>query len=110
MKNKILPAYLIIATLLLSFTGYQLLIPVLPNDSNTWFSASGKCTQCHNSNATALRDNSGNDVSPVSQWRSTMLANATKLRYFPTLLMEGSELKGPIRLQSIRYSHQTEGR
>ncbi len=78
MKNKVLPVYFIIATLLLSFTVYQLLIPVLPNDSNTWFSASGKCTQCHNTNATALRDNSGNDVSPVSQWRSTMLANASK--------------------------------
>ncbi len=78
MKNKILPIYLIISALLLSFTGYQLLIPVLPNDSNTWFSASGKCTQCHNTNTAAMRDKSGNDVSPVSQWRSTMLANASK--------------------------------
>ncbi len=33
---------------------------------------------CHNTSDFALRDQAGNDVSPVARWRSTMLANSSK--------------------------------
>jgi hypothetical protein len=38
------------------------------------FSGSGNCAVCH----TRLKDTQGNDVSIDSQWRSTMMANASK--------------------------------
>ena len=50
----------------------------LPGSSNSWFLGSGACEMCHGKSSFALFDNAGNDVSPVSQWRSTMLANASK--------------------------------
>lgn len=50
----------------------------LPTASNDWFTGSGVCLTCHNSSSFALTDNQGNDVAPVMQWRSTMLANASK--------------------------------
>lgn len=38
------------------------------------FSGSGICAQCHNE----LKDNSGKDVSIVTAWMTTMMANATR--------------------------------
>jgi len=38
------------------------------------FSGSGVCAQCHNE----LEDNTGKDVSIVSSWQTTMMANATR--------------------------------
>ena len=53
----------------------------LPTQTSTLFSGSGNCASCHQAgslNSTILRDGQGNDVSPESLWRSTMMANATK--------------------------------
>jgi hypothetical protein len=50
----------------------------LPKQSNTWFSTAGACQPCHDTHATASRDRLGNDVSPVSLWRSTMVANSAR--------------------------------
>ncbi len=64
--------------LLLVSAALRVMVPALPPESNTWFSASGVCVLCHSTSDYALRDPQGNDVSPVTGWRSTMLANAAK--------------------------------
>ena len=51
----------------------------LPTQTSTLFSGSGNCASCHEPgfpNTTALKDAAGNDISPVTLWRSTMMANA----------------------------------
>lgn len=76
---KIKVAYLLILVpLVFGFVRHLAQVPSLPDDSNTWFSTSGRCDLCHNTHDVAMRDTDGNDVSPVSQWRSTMLANASR--------------------------------
>jgi len=55
----------------------------LPTGINSIFAASGECELCHGTagagpNTTALQDANGNDVSPVNDWRATMMANAAK--------------------------------
>ena len=53
----------------------------LPRQTSTIFSGSGNCESCHapgSPNTSALLDNKGNDVSPVTLWRSTMMANSAK--------------------------------
>jgi hypothetical protein len=44
------------------------------NFTTSHFSGSGNCTQCHDN----LTDTSGNDVSIVKDWGTSMMANATK--------------------------------
>ena len=58
-------------------------IQELPTETNTLFSGSGNCVLCHGDpgqfpSSDANTDISGNDVSPVSLWRATMMANAAK--------------------------------
>lgn len=53
----------------------------LPTATSTLFSGSGNCATCHQPgapNTSALLDGNGNDISPVTLWRSTMMANAAK--------------------------------
>lgn len=53
----------------------------LPTQTSTLFSGSGNCALCHEPgfpNTNALRDQYGNDISPPTLWRSTMMANAAK--------------------------------
>jgi hypothetical protein len=52
----------------------------LPTETSNVFSGSGNCVLCHEaqSNNDALKDINGNDISPVTLWRSTMMANAAK--------------------------------
>jgi hypothetical protein len=76
--KKLLPVLISVLPLLFGFVIHHKSLPVLPSDSNTWFSGSGLCVTCHNTHPVAMRDAEGNDVSPVSLWRSTMLANASK--------------------------------
>ncbi len=78
MKQRYLPFLLSAVPFLFGYVTYLKQNPELPAGSNTWFSGSGLCVLCHDTHAVALRDASGIDVSPVSQWRSTMLANASK--------------------------------
>ena len=74
-SNFIIP---LVAFIFFITTSYLMYIQQLPVKTNTWFSGSGVCETCHSTNIKALRDSQGNDVSPVSHWRSTMLANASK--------------------------------
>ena len=55
---------------------------VLPRDTNSLFSGSGTCSSCHGEDVTANRDAEGRDVSPVTGWRSTMMANAARDPYW----------------------------
>ncbi len=53
----------------------------LTTATSTIFSGSGNCLSCHapgSPNTSALLDAHGNDVSPVTLWRSTMMANAAR--------------------------------
>lgn len=53
----------------------------LTTATSTIFSGSGNCQTCHapgSPNTAALLDAHGNDVSPVTLWRSTMMANAAR--------------------------------
>ncbi len=53
----------------------------LPTNTSVVFSGSGNCATCHlvgPTNPSALIDSHGNDVSPVTLWRSAMMANAAK--------------------------------
>ncbi|MCB0409293.1 MAG: T9SS type A sorting domain-containing protein [Flavobacteriales bacterium] len=59
------------------------LAKVLPTGFNSIFAASGECELCHGTagagpNTTALQDALGNDVSPVADWKGTMMANSAK--------------------------------
>ena len=62
---------------------FQELAEALPNGFNSIFAASGECERCHGKagngpNPNALQDANGNDVSPVTDWKATMMANAAK--------------------------------
>lgn len=53
----------------------------LPRDQSSLFSGSGNCAGCHTPDErdpNALRSADGQDVSPPTFWRSTMMANAAK--------------------------------
>lgn len=52
----------------------------LPLDSNAYFQASGQCDGCHGYDPTghANTDSFGVDISPITRWRSSMMANAAK--------------------------------
>lgn len=55
----------------------------LPNQVNTLFVGSGKCEFCHGlgslgPNPSANQDLDGNDISPVTLWQATMMANSSK--------------------------------
>lgn len=68
--------WMVFAALLVSvhITGAQ---TELPTDTSTLFSGSGNCVMCHSSNGVAMTEN-GMDVSPITDWRSTMMANSPK--------------------------------
>lgn len=52
----------------------------LPLDSNDYFQASGQCDGCHGYDPTghANTDSNGVDISPVTRWRSSMMANSAR--------------------------------
>ncbi len=52
-------------------------LSVLNNQTSSLFSGSGKCQACHESDGNAL-SYQGKDVSPVTLWRSTMMAHSAK--------------------------------
>ena len=69
------------------FIGILCLYPIiisaqeLTTATSTIFSGSGNCASCHapgSPNTAALIDSKGRDVSPVTLWRSTMMANAAR--------------------------------
>lgn len=52
-------------------------LAVLNNETSSLFSGSGNCQACHESDGIAMSV-AGNDVSPVTLWRSTMMAHSAK--------------------------------
>ena len=50
----------------------------LPTQTSTLFSGSGNCAFCHTPGNGALVDPNGNDISPTTLWRSSMMANSAK--------------------------------
>jgi hypothetical protein len=58
---------------------FLLLTSFLPllRDTSENFSASGVCSDCHSASGAVMTVN-GNDVSPISHWRSTMMANSNR--------------------------------
>lgn len=52
----------------------------LSDASGQYMGASGLCVQCHDTdpNGVALVDSDGNNVSPVNDWRATLMANSAK--------------------------------
>lgn len=59
----------------------------LPFDRYDIFSGSGRCEICHASDGVVMTVN-GIDVSPVSHWRSTMMANASKDPFWRAVVAE----------------------
>jgi type IX secretion system substrate protein len=62
---------------------FESIAKVLPTGMNSIFAASGECELCHGTagagpNTTALQDAMGNDVSPVADWKATIMANSAK--------------------------------
>lgn len=62
---------------------FNALAAKLPTGMNSIFAASGECENCHGTagngpNTTALQDANGKDVSPVADWKATMMANSAK--------------------------------
>ncbi len=67
--------------LLFIFISATLQAQSLPFQTSTLFSGSGTCAACHAPgfpNTSALRGPAGDDISPPTLWRSTMMANAAK--------------------------------
>ena len=56
----------------------------LPLDTNDHFMASGNCDGCHGFDETghASVDEQGNDISPVTTWRASMMANSGRDPFF----------------------------
>lgn len=52
----------------------------LPLSDNGYFKASGNCDGCHGYDETGVAnvDGEGNDISPVTMWRGSMMANSAK--------------------------------
>lgn len=57
-------------------------VALLPMEQGRFFSASGNCAICH----TDLTDENGTDISIVSDWRSTMMANAARDPYWQAMV------------------------
>lgn len=74
----------------------------LPTQTSTIFSGSGNCATCHqpgSPNTSALLDAHGNDVSPVTLWRSTMMGNAARDPFWRAKV--SAEISANPHLQSI---------
>lgn len=50
----------------------------LPTQTSSLFSGSGNCVACHSSNGTTVLTHNGTDISPVTHWRSSIMANSSK--------------------------------
>lgn len=70
---------LILKIILFTFFAVKAVFPqtALPTGTSVLFSGSGNCILCHKSNGNAMTWN-GQDISPITYWRSTMMGNASK--------------------------------
>lgn len=77
----------------------------LPNEVNTLFVGSGKCEFCHGlgslgPNPDANLDPEGNDISPVTTWQATMMANSAKDPFWQAKLSH-EKLANPTHASTI---------
>ncbi|WP_457566614.1 FlgD immunoglobulin-like domain containing protein [Caldithrix abyssi] len=92
--------FILIAVVGLISTG--LVAQTLPTQTSTLFSGSGNCATCHQPgppNTGALLDLQGRDVSPVTLWRSTMMASASKDPFWQAKV--SAEISANPHLQSV---------
>lgn len=68
---------IIISSISILLFGSFIIYSSLPDDNDVNFAGSGTCIMCHVSDGASNTYN-GEDVSPVSLWRSTMMAHAAK--------------------------------
>lgn len=73
MKNVIL----LLLFMIIQFSSILFPQNPLPEEESNLFSGSGNCVLCHESDGYVMTWNN-TDVSPVTYWRSTMMANASK--------------------------------
>ena len=58
-------------------------LPAASMVSSTTFTAAGACSMCHaNNNGPAMKDAAGRDISPLSLWRTSMMALSGRDPYF----------------------------
>lgn len=62
----------------------------LNTDKSTLFSGSGNCSMCHASSGGANTSKAGADVSPPTDWRSSMMANAARDPYWQATVIAES--------------------
>ena len=70
---KTLPLFFTLITGLIAYSQQP-----LPTETSTLFSGSGVCESCHIAGTGVLTTQTGRDISPLTLWRSTMMANASK--------------------------------
>jgi len=92
--------YFLIGTAFIAVTGFQVITGILPDQSNSWFSTSGNCIPCHDQNTVSSRDKLNNDVSPVSLWRSAMVANSSKDPFWQAKVKHEG-LENPAHLEAL---------
>lgn len=71
----------------LALAGYSFAQSPLPIQTSSIFSGSGNCATCHTGTATVLSEN-GVDISPVTHWRSSMMANSSKDPFWRAVVAE----------------------
>lgn len=60
------------------FTTTIVISSQLPTENSTLFSGSGNCALCHSNSTDVFETTTGRDISPITLWRSTMMAHAAK--------------------------------
>ena len=60
----------------------------LPLGRTALFAGSGSCATCHSSNMSTVLYHNGSDISPVTHWRPTMMANASKDPFWRAIVAE----------------------
>jgi hypothetical protein len=77
---RILPACIVFSFVIITQKG-QIFGEELPTGESRFFSGSGNCELCHAPNPpnrSAMTDRAGTDISPITLWRSSVMAQAAK--------------------------------
>lgn len=79
LNKRIKPALIILIVHIIFL--HELKAQLLTTQTSNIFSGSGNCAVCHEPdapNSSALLNSNGDDISPVTLWRSTMMANSAR--------------------------------
>lgn len=83
MKSVLMPVGILFFLIICLFS--RIIAQNLPTLTSNIFSGSGNCVICHGAgpiNPNALIGPNGQDISPITLWRSTLMANAAKDLYW----------------------------